>query len=75
MHFINKVKNDFETNSRGKQPEGRDTTINNRKTNAQSTVLSKQNSLFDIKDRLNVLLIMVDAASRVNSLRHLPKTH
>lgn len=48
MHFINKVKNDFETNSRGKQPEGRDTTINNRKTNAQSTVLSKQNSLFDI---------------------------
>ncbi|XP_071162732.1 uncharacterized protein [Mytilus edulis] len=75
MHFIIKVKNDIETNNNSKQLSESNTTKNvNSKTNAQSTVLSNQNSRFGIKDRLNVLLVMIDSASRINSLRYLPKT-
>lgn len=78
MHFIMKYPKTKEGNYSSKQSNDIKKTNKTRnpviKTGKKSTVLSNQNRRFEIKDRLNVLLVMIDSTSRINSLRYLSKT-
>ncbi|CAC5418111.1 unnamed protein product [Mytilus coruscus] len=77
LHFIMKYPKTKESiyNSKQSNDIKNNTTINHLiKTGKTLNVLSNQNGRFEIKDHLNVLLVMIDSTSRINSLRYLPKT-
>ncbi|VDI40002.1 Hypothetical predicted protein [Mytilus galloprovincialis] len=77
MHFIMKYTKNEKSNYSNHQVND---TKNNETQNSlfkigiKSNVLSRQSRQFEIKDRLNILLLMIDSTSRINSLRYLPKT-
>ncbi|XP_071143243.1 uncharacterized protein [Mytilus edulis] len=77
MHFIMKYTKNEKSNYSNHQVND---TKNNEtqkflfKIGIKSNVLSRQSRQFEIKDRLNILLLMIDSTSRINSLRYLPKT-
>ncbi|XP_071143248.1 uncharacterized protein [Mytilus edulis] len=77
MHFIMKYTKNEKSNYSNHQVND---TKNNETQNPlfkigiKSNVLSRQSRQFEIKDRLNILLLMIDSTSRINSLRYLPKT-